>query len=98
MDGSDNDRFDTPVRAKSPLAAPNLPFFRIAFRFPRNRMARHVLTLPNCITNRGSKTSAKALHRPGEGPGAFLRHRQMQAFADVEGITILSNKLPSNSS
>ena len=45
----------------------------------------------------GLKKSANALHRPGESPGAVRRHRQMQAFADMKGIAVLSNKLPSNS-
>src|SRR5260370_41692917 len=31
---------------------------------------------------------------PGGEPGAFPHHWHMQAFADVEGITVLSNKLP----
>ena len=44
------------------------------------------------------KTSANALHGPGEGPGTFRRHRQTQTFADVEGIAVVCNKLPSNSS
>jgi hypothetical protein len=39
-------------------------------------------------------SSANALHCPGESPGAFPRHWHMQAFADVEGITVLSNRLP----
>ncbi len=43
------------------------------------------------------KTSANALHRLGKSFDAFPRHRQMQAFADVEGVAVLSNKLPSNS-
>jgi hypothetical protein len=33
-----------------------------------------------------------------KAPARFRRHRQMQAFADVEGIALVGNKLPSNSS
>ena len=49
------------------------------------------------LHRRGLVASANALHCPGESPGAFPRHRQMQAFADVEGIAVLGNELPSNS-
>jgi hypothetical protein len=52
---------------------------------PKSRIARKFMSFAN------------ALHCPGESPGVFPRHRQMQAFADVEGITVRSNKLPSNS-
>jgi hypothetical protein len=40
---------------------------------------------------------ANALHCLGKGPDAFPHHGQMQAFADVKGIAVLSDELPSNS-
>ena len=44
-----------------------------------------------------SQVAANALHCLGKGPDAFPHHGQMQAFADVKGIAVLSDELPSNS-
>ena len=87
------------------IASPSrAPFLRVTSRFRcvpwHAARLRCRIALPDrqsLLIATTFKWSANALHCLGKSPDSFLHHWQIQVFADVKGITILSHELPSNS-